>query len=461
MSYTLATGGQGTVATAEVVWSVNGQTYKFRSDNNFLSWIQTIFDVADSLNIIGGLDLLLTDQIPPAEGGTGNIFAKYGTTGTVAGDARGEGAVDLQQYRTLATQVASGGHATLGGGFGNTASGDKSTVGGGSYNTAVNNYSTVGGGYSNTASDNYATVGGGKSNSAPNSYATVGGGNQNSASDNFATVGGGSSNTASSAYATVGGGFQNTASSAYATVGGGQNNSASAYTHATVGGGSQNTASGYCATLGGGYGNTASGFYATVGGGKSNTAPSNKATVGGGFQNTASAISATVGGGSANTASGYYATVVGGLSGLADRYGMLSHASGAFSAQGDAQAVEFVAFRQSFGTIPVTLFLDGISTVFGVRLGTVLSGLCTISGIKSDGSEVAIYQRSICIKNIAGTTTLLSSSDVGTDYEDDATWNVVITANNTNDSLDISCVGGTGDTVRWVAVFRGLEILVG
>lgn len=48
MSYTLATGGQGTVATAEVVW--NGGTYKFRSDNNFLSWIQTIFDVADSLS---------------------------------------------------------------------------------------------------------------------------------------------------------------------------------------------------------------------------------------------------------------------------------------------------------------------------------------------------------------------------------------------------------------------------
>ena len=49
MSYTLATGGQGTVATAEVVWSLNGQTYKFRSDNNFLSWIQTIFDVGDAV----------------------------------------------------------------------------------------------------------------------------------------------------------------------------------------------------------------------------------------------------------------------------------------------------------------------------------------------------------------------------------------------------------------------------
>jgi hypothetical protein len=230
---------------------------------------------------------------------------------------------------------------------------------------------------------------------------------------------------------------------------------------AVVGGGQNNSASNNFAAVGGGKSNTASSSYATVGGGYSNEASGGRATVGGGDNNTASGTKSTVGGGENNAASSDYATVVGGLSGLADRYGMLSHASGAFSAQGDAQAVEFVARRQSFGTIPVTLFLDGISTVFGVRLNTVLSGLCTISGIKNDGSEVAIYQRSICIKNIAGTTTLLSSSDVGTDYEDDATWNVVITANNTNDSLNISCVGGTGDTVRWVAVFRGLEILVG
>jgi hypothetical protein len=276
--------------------------------------------------------------------------------------------------------------------------------------------------------------------------AVVGGGQNNSASNNFAAVGGGKSNISSSSYATVGGGYSNEASGGRATVGGGDNN----------------TALGTKSTVGGGENNSASGQHATVGGGQSNTASTNThATVGGGFENTASGQYATVGGGGANTASGYCATVVGGLNGLADRYGMLSHASGAFSEQGDAQAVEFVARRQSFGTIPVTLFLDGISTVFGVRLNTVLSGLCTISGIKNDGSEVAIYQRSICIKNIAGTTTLLSSSDVGTDYEDDATWNVVITANNTNDSLNISCVGGTGDTVRWVAVFRGLEILVG
>ena len=121
MSYTLSVGSDGSATTAQVVWSVNGQTYKFRSDNNFISWITTIFDVADSLSIIGGLDLLLTDQIPPVAGGAGNIFAKYETAGSVVGNVRGVGAVDFQQNRGFATQVASGQYAVIGGGASKTA----------------------------------------------------------------------------------------------------------------------------------------------------------------------------------------------------------------------------------------------------------------------------------------------------------------------------------------------------
>jgi len=191
MSYTLSVGSDGSATTAQVVWSVNGQTYKFRSDNNFISWITTIFDVADSLNIIGGLDLLLTDQIPPVQGGTGNLYAKYGVGASVAGNARGLGAVDLQQYRNNATEVASADFATVGGGRNNTASGYYATVGGGDGNTASANYATVGGGISNTASGDRATVGGGRQNTASGIYATVGGGYGNTASGNYATVGGG------------------------------------------------------------------------------------------------------------------------------------------------------------------------------------------------------------------------------------------------------------------------------
>jgi hypothetical protein len=210
--------------------------------------------------------------------------------------------------------------------------------------------------------------------------------------------------------------------------------------------------------VGGGYDNTASGDKATVAGGFTNTASANYATVGGGFTNTASANYATVGGGNSNTASGYYATVGGGRFGLADRYGMFAHASGLFTAQGDAQAVEFVARNSTSGATTSVLFLDGSTTRFTIRNNTVLSGICTISGFSTTGAKVGLYQRSISIKNVAGTTTLVHSSTISTDHEDDATWSVTITGDNATDSLNIACLGSAGDTVRWVAVFRGLEI---
>jgi len=84
---------------------------------------------------------------------TYNIRATNEGTGLsspyVDGNARGEHSVDLQTYRTVATQVASGTYSVIGGGRQNSVSGINATVGGGFSNTASANYSTVGGGRSN------------------------------------------------------------------------------------------------------------------------------------------------------------------------------------------------------------------------------------------------------------------------------------------------------------------------
>ena len=339
MSFTLTFGQEGNCATAQVVWSVDGKTYDFRSDNNFVAWISTIFTVADVVAGGGGSELVTSNQLPPVQGGVGNLWAEYGTAGSVVGNARGVGAVDWQQNRNLATEVASGLQSTVGGGGANTASGGGSTVGGGGLNNALDLGSTVAGGGLNTASGQYATVGGGQSN-------------------------------------------------------------------------------------------TASGQYATASGGRT------------------------------NTASGSYATVMGGYQGLANRFVMVAHASGQFSAQGDAQAVEFVARNTTDDVSSSVLYLNGTSTVFGVQINSLLTGILTISGFSENGTKTAVYQRSVCIKNVGGTTTLTHLSTISTDHEDDPTWSVAITANNATDSLNISCLGSAGDTVRWVAVIRGLQILM-
>jgi hypothetical protein len=71
--------------------------------------------------------------------------------------------------------VASGGHATIGGGANNEALGDWTTVAGGHLNTAQNTVASVGGGTNNEAVGWYATVPGGRANTAGGDYSFAAG----------------------------------------------------------------------------------------------------------------------------------------------------------------------------------------------------------------------------------------------------------------------------------------------
>jgi regulator of RNase E activity RraA len=84
------------------------------------------------------------------------------------------------------------------------------------------------------------------------------------------------------------------------------------------------------------------------------------------------------------------------------------------------------------------------------------------SGIKSDGSAVAKYIREGTIKNVSGTTSLAGSIiTVGTDHEDNASTDVTITADDTNDALQINVTGIAAETWRWAAIVQGVEIAYG
>lgn len=143
------------------------------------------------------------------------------------GDARGTSAIDLQVVRSVATQVASGLRATVGGGRNNTASGQDSTVGGGDENTASGIESTVSGGDRNQATGDESTIGGGTLNTATDNSSTVAGGQNNDATGPNSTVGGGTGNISSGQWGTVSGGDTNLASGTYSTVNGGTGNTAS------------------------------------------------------------------------------------------------------------------------------------------------------------------------------------------------------------------------------------------
>jgi len=165
--------------------------------------------------------------------------------------------------------------------------------------------------------------------------------------------------------------------------------------------------------------------------------------------------------GVSNTASGT-ASVALGRQALADRHGMLAKCSENFVAGGDAQFALFIARIRTNNDTPTTMMLNGASVRLTIPSGKVFSFVAQITGIKSDGSAVAKYIREGTIKNVGGTTTMVGSViTVGTDHEDNASTDVAITADDTNDALDISVTGIAAETWRWVAVVQGVEIAYG
>ncbi|MBY0110206.1 MAG: tail fiber domain-containing protein [Candidatus Babeliaceae bacterium] len=160
---------------------------------------------------------------------------------TTFGDQRGLGAIDLQSFGNLSSQVASGVLSALLGGNSNTASGDFSAVVGGINNIALGTASFIGGGGSfsngNLASGDNSAVVGGENNQATAQYSSVLGGRGNTASEIAASVVGGGViddgrgtfyyGNVSDGYSTfVGGGFGNSANGFAAAILGGQFNTA-------------------------------------------------------------------------------------------------------------------------------------------------------------------------------------------------------------------------------------------
>lgn len=327
--------------------------------------------------------------------------------GTPVGDTRGNGAVDLQVNRASASQVASGNYAVIVGGNNNTATGAQAVVIGGQANLASGNFSSVGGGANNLAS---------KTNSS---------------------VGGGSANTASGTQSYVGGGVTNTASGQDSAVAGGNTNKASGISSA-VGGGSTNTASGTLACIGGGGGNSATSTYCTISGGQNNTA---------------TAFGATIGGGSDNGASGLYSWIPGGWQARAPLYGQESSSSGQFAAAADCQRSMVQARITTTDATPTALFLDGTSRRILIPSGYIWAFTAHITGVKDDGLKGCYYIRQGLIINNGGTTSLIGTvQTVGTDIETDAGLNAAVTADDTNDALDIQVTGIAASNFRWQAI---------
>jgi hypothetical protein len=309
--------------------------------------------------------------------------------------------------------------------------------------TATGTYAFTWGASSDVTGNN-SVIQGGTNNTVGGDYSCIDGGDSNTVNGGYSTVGGGSDNQASAAYTTVCGGIANGASATYALVGGGWANNATAE-GAVSSGGQVNTASGTYSVIGGGYWNTASGVRSCVAGGSSGIASGDYSTVAGGRSNTAS--------GDNSHASGYY--------GEASDYAQLAHASGRFSALGDAQTSTFV-IREDITHSDSnwhSLYLDGSTELMHISADTLWTVNILIAGTTQGCTQSFSYQIVGAIENDGGTTTVLAQT-VTTLHEDDADFAAQIAADDTNDALLVQVQDSTSGSavVRWAATVRTIEV---
>ncbi len=283
----------------------------------------------------------------------------------------------------------------------------------------------------------------------------------NVASGALSVIAGGLDNRASGALSVAVGGSANQATGNTSGIVAGSSNAVS-NTAAFVGGGNANTASGADSSVLAGTSNSASGQNSTIGGGSSNTSSAQNTSIGGGANNACSGVAGHIGGGNLNTLTGASAVIPGGTQALADKFGQMAHASGAFASAGDAQSFELL-FRISTtdATANVELFLDG-----GSARATILNGSTwcfdIITAIRRDDGTSVMIQTQGAIQHIAGTVSLVDTV-VQTVIADGSgatitTANLLVDANNTQKALRIRCTGIVAENFRWVSNARIVEV---
>jgi len=132
--------------------------------------------------------------------------------------------------------------------------------------------------------------------------------------------------------------------------------------------------------------------------------------------------------------------------------GMRAVAQDSYDIQGGAQLIEVTNRNKSTSATPVNWDLPLTS-------GNTYHFNLIVAGVKSDGSAIACYSRRVSAKNVGGTVTIVNNQTIGTDYEDNASTDIAITASGSN--VRISMTGIASETWRWQFALHGVEIKYG
>lgn len=167
-------------------------------------------------------------------------------------------------------------------------------------------------------------------------------------------------------------------------------------------------------------------------------------------------------GGANNTSSARYSSSIGNQA-KSDIQSGFAQASGFFANQGDAQTRVFVLRTQTTNAASTEMFIDGTGGSIRLVLPNDTTWLfrASIVARRTDANnESASYLLDGAIDRnaTAGSTALVGAAVKTVLSEDNAPWDVAVTADTTNGSLRFAVTGQTGKTVRWVARIEITEV---
>ena len=184
-------------------------------------------------------------------------------------------------------------------------------------------------------------------------------------------------------------------------------------------------------------------------------------TVIGGMNNQAVATSSIITGGAycSITGSAQYARAGGGYS-KASVHGQDVFASGQFSSVGDAQGAKYI-LRADTTDATATVLTTNNGTPANWNQIVAASDTCitfdgTITAMQNGAQAYASFRIEGLLVNDGGTTTLANSATTVIDNQ--SSWVMALSADNTNNALAITCTGEASHNIRWVANIRTTEV---
>jgi hypothetical protein len=132
----------------------------------------------------------------------------------------------------------------------------------------------------------------------------------------------------------------------------------------------------------------------------------------------------------------------------------LTISNGNIAAVGDCVGRITVLRGATTGSATTVLSESSLGGGLPIPLNTVIHAIVIVQGIAEDGA-VSRFARQVCVKNVNGTSSVVSTNTIGSD--DSGTTSLGITVTDSTDTLDIACTGVLGTNYRWSAAVYGAQ----